>query len=203
MFITYWCFWTVVLEKTPESPLHCKEIKSVNPKGNQSLIFIRRTDAEAPILWPPDVKNWLIGKDPGAGKDWGQEKKRVTENEMVGWHHWLNGHELWQLQNIVKDREAWIAAVHGIAKSWTWLSDWTKILGSCRDSMQTGLTLLLLLIRLLISDSLQPHGLSFTVSKSFPQFMSTELVRLSNHLILCCPLLLLPTIFPSTRVFSN
>ena len=87
------CFWTVVLEKTLESPLNCKEIKSVNPKGNQSWIFIGRTDAEAetPILWPPDVKNWLIGKDPDAGKDWRQEEKGVTEDEMVGWHHRLDG----------------------------------------------------------------------------------------------------------------
>ena len=90
-----WCFWTVVLEKTLESPLDCKEIQQVYPKGNQSWIFIGRTDAEAetPILWPPDVKKWLIGKDPDAGKDWRQEEKGPTEDEMVGWHHWLNGHE--------------------------------------------------------------------------------------------------------------
>ena len=89
-----WCFWTVVLEKTLESPLDCKEIKPVNPKGNQSWIFIWRTDAEAetPILWPLDAKNWLIWKDPGAGKDWRQEKV-TTEDEMVGWHHWLSGRE--------------------------------------------------------------------------------------------------------------
>ena len=90
-----WCFWTVMLEKSRESPLDCKESQPVHPKGNQSWIFIGRTDAEAetPILWPPDVKNWLIGKDPDAGKDWRQKEKRMTENEMVGWHHWLNGHE--------------------------------------------------------------------------------------------------------------
>ena len=90
-----WCFWTVVLEKTLESPLDCKEIKPVNPKGNQSWIFIGRTDVEAviPILWPPDAKNWLIGKDPHARKDWRQEEKGMTEDEMVGWHHQLNGHE--------------------------------------------------------------------------------------------------------------
>ena len=90
-----WCFWTVVLEKTLESPLDCKEIQPVHPKENQSWIFIGRTDAEAetPILWPPDAKNWLTGKDPGAGKDWRQEEKGMTEDEMVGWHHWLNGHE--------------------------------------------------------------------------------------------------------------
>ena len=89
-----WCFWTVVLEKTLESPLNCKESQSVHPKGNQSWIFIGRTDVEAetPILWPPDVKNWLVWKDPDAGKDWRQEEKGTTEGEMVGWHHWLNGH---------------------------------------------------------------------------------------------------------------
>ena len=94
-----WCFWTVVLEKTLESPLDCKEIQPVNLKGNQSWIFIGRTDAEAEalILWPPDAKNWLIGKDPDAGKDWGQEEKRTTEGEVVGWHHWLNGHEFEQV----------------------------------------------------------------------------------------------------------
>ena len=88
-----WCFWTVVLEETFESSLDCKEIKPVNPKGNQSWIFIRRTNADAPILWPPDAKNWLIWKDSDAGKDWRQEAKGTTEDEMVGWHHWLNGHE--------------------------------------------------------------------------------------------------------------
>jgi len=88
-----WCFWTVVLEKALESPLDCKEIQPAHPKGNQSWIFIGRTDAEAetPILWPPD-ENWLIGKDPDAGQDWRQEKG-MTENEMVGWHYWCNEHE--------------------------------------------------------------------------------------------------------------
>ena len=88
-----WCFWTVVLEKTLESPLDCKEIKPVSPKGNQSWIFIGKTDAEAPILWPPNGKNWLIWKDPDAGKDWRREEKGTTEDEMVGWHHQLDGHE--------------------------------------------------------------------------------------------------------------
>ena len=93
-----WCFWTVVLEKTLESPLDCKEIPPVHPKGNQSWIFIGRTDAEAetPILWLPDVKNWLTGKDPDAGKDWRQEEKGMTEDEMVGWHYWLNRQEFEQ-----------------------------------------------------------------------------------------------------------
>ena len=89
-----WYFWTVVLEKTLESPLDCKEIQPVHPKGNQSGILIGRTDTEAetPILCPSDAKNWLIGKDPDAGKDWRQEAKGTIEDEMVGWHHWLNGH---------------------------------------------------------------------------------------------------------------
>jgi len=90
-----WYFWPVVLEKTLESPLDCKEIQPVHPKGDQSWVFIGGTDVEAetPILWPPDVKNWLIWKDPDAGKDWRQEEKGTTEDEMVGWHHQLNGHE--------------------------------------------------------------------------------------------------------------
>ena len=95
-----WCFWTVVLEKTLESPLDLKEIQPVHSKGNQSCIFIGRTDAEAetPILWPPDGKSWLIGKDPDGGRDWGQEEKGTTEDEMAGWHHGLDGREFeWTL----------------------------------------------------------------------------------------------------------
>ena len=90
-----WCLWTVVLEKTLECPLDCKEIQPVNPKGNQFWKSIGRTDAEAetPILWPPDAKNWLIGKDSDAGKDWRQEEKGTTKDDMVEWYHWLDGHE--------------------------------------------------------------------------------------------------------------
>ena len=90
-----WCFWTVVLEKTFESPLDCKEIQLVSHKGNQSWIFIGKTDAEAeiPILWPPDAKNWLFRKDPDAGKGWNQEEKGMTEDKTVGWHHWFDGQE--------------------------------------------------------------------------------------------------------------
>ena len=117
-----WCFWTVVLEKTLGSPLDCKEIHPVSPQGNHSWIYIGRTDAEAeaPILWPPDAKGLLIRKDPHAEKDWGQKDKGMTENEMVGWHHQLNGHEFEQaLGNGEGHREAWHAAVCGIAESRT------------------------------------------------------------------------------------
>ena len=121
-----WCFWTVELEKILESPLDSKEIKLVNPKGNQSWMFIGGTDAEAEavILWPSDVKSQPIGKDPDAGKDWGKEETGTTENEMGGWHHSMDM-SLSKLQEMVKDREAWCAAVHGVVKNWTWLSNWT------------------------------------------------------------------------------
>ena len=97
-----WCFWTVVLEKTLESPLNCKVIQPVHPKGDQSWVFIGRTDleAETPIIWPPGVKSWLIWKDPGAGKDWRQEEMGTTEGEMVGWHHRHNGHEFEQAPGV-------------------------------------------------------------------------------------------------------
>ena len=103
-----WCFWTVVLERTLENPFNSKEIQPVHPKGDQFWLFIGRTDAEAetPILWPPDVKNWLIRKDPDAGKDWRREEKGMTEDEMVGWHRQFNGHELSNLWEFVMDKEA-------------------------------------------------------------------------------------------------
>ena len=95
-----WCIQAVVLEKTFKSPLDCKEIKLVNSKGNQLWIFTGRADAETPIFWQPDVKSWLIGKDPNAGKDWRQEEKGITEDEMVGWHHQFNGQEFEQAQGV-------------------------------------------------------------------------------------------------------
>ena len=119
-----WCFWTVVLEKTLESPSGCKEINSVNPKGKTSWKFIGRTDAEAeaPILWPHDGKNWLIRKDHDAGKDWRQEEKGMAKDEMIGWHHWFNWHEAEQTQKIVEDREAWyLQSIE--SQSWTQLSN--------------------------------------------------------------------------------
>ena len=119
-----WCFQTVVLEKTLESHLDCKEIKPVHPKRSQPWIFIGRTDAEAeaPILWPPDAKSQLMRRDPDAGKDWRQEEKGATD-EKVGWHS--VDMSLSKLQEMVKDREAWRAAAHGVTECWTRLSDWT------------------------------------------------------------------------------
>ena len=123
-----WCFWTVVL-KTLENPLDCKEIQPVHPKGDESWVFIGRTDAEAetPILWPPHVKSWLIGKDPDAGRDWGQEEKGTTEDEMAGWHHRSIDMSLGELWELVMDRKAWRATIRGVAKRWTWLRDWTEL----------------------------------------------------------------------------
>ena len=119
-----------VLEKTLESPLDCKEIQPVHPKGDQSWVFIGRTDAEGEtlILWPPHAKNWLIGKDPDVGRDWGQGEKGTTEDEMAGWHHQLMDMSVSNLQELVMDREALRAVIHGVTKSWTWLSDWAELM---------------------------------------------------------------------------
>ena len=128
-----WCFWTVVLEKTLESPLNFKEIKLVCPKGNQSWLFIGSTDAEAeaPILWPPDAKSWLIWKDPDAGKDWGQ-KKGTTEDEMVGWHHPRHGHEFEQASRAGDGQGSLVCCSPWVSQrvgqdwatelNWTWLN---------------------------------------------------------------------------------
>ena len=124
-----WCVWTVVLEKTLESPLDCKGIQPVHSKGDQSWVFIGRTDVEAetPILWPPHEKSWFIGKDSDTGRGWGQKEKGTTKDEMAGWiTDWMDMSlgELWEL---VIDREAWHAAIHGVSKSQTQLSDWTEL----------------------------------------------------------------------------
>ena len=134
-----WCFWTIVLEKTLESPFDCKEIQPVHPKGNQSWMFIGRTDAEAkaPILWPPDAKSWLIWKDPDAGKDWRQEKG-TTEDEMVGWHHQLNGREFVQtpgkpgvLQFMVSQRVGhnWVTELNWMLNFAIWY--WNTFINKC------------------------------------------------------------------------
>ena len=121
-----WCFRTVVLEKTLESPLDTKKIKPVNPKGNQSWIFTGRTDAEAevPILWPPYAKNWLIGKDPNAGKDWKQEEKGMIEDERVGWHHRLDGHEFEQALGVGNGQGSLACRSPWELQSQIRLSDW-------------------------------------------------------------------------------
>ena len=170
-----WCFWTLVLEKTLESPLDSKEIQPVHPKGNQSWIFIGRTDvkAETPIIWPPDGKNWLIGKDLDAGKDGRQEEKRATEDEMVDS---INGDEFEQTQG---DSEG--------QGSLACCSPWgRKELDTTEGRNKWYLI-----------------PLSSSVSWSLLKFMSIESITLSSHLILCCPLLLLSSIFPSIRVFST
>ena len=142
-----WCFWTVMLEKTLENPLDCKEIQPFHPKGNQSWIFSGRTDpeAETPILWLPDVKNWLTGKDPDAGKDWGQEQG-MTEDEMVGWHHWLDRHEFEQApgvgdgQGILACCSPWGCKESDMteALNWTELSSLGRMWVSCHLVLLSG-----------------------------------------------------------------
>ena len=128
-----WCFWTVVLEKPLEYPLDCKEIQTVHSEGDQPWDFFGRNDTKAktPILWPPHAKSWLIGKDSDAERDWGQEEKGTTEDEMAGWHHWLNRRESEWTPGVHSDREAWRAVIHGVAKSRTRLSDWTELNWMC------------------------------------------------------------------------
>ena len=124
------CFWTVVLEKTLDSPLDCKEIQPVHLKGDQSWVFIGRTDVEAetPILWPPDAKSWLIWKDPDAGKDWGQEEKGTTEDEMIGWDHQLNGHGFGWTPGVGDGQGPLECCGSWVTKSRTQLSDWTELI---------------------------------------------------------------------------
>ena len=127
-----WCFWTMVLEKTLESPLDCKEIQPIHPKGDQSWVFFGRTDVEAEttILWPPDVKRWLIWKDPDTVKDWGQEKKGMTEDEMSGWHHWINGHGFGWAPGVRDGQGGLACCISWCCKEWDrteWLN-WTELI---------------------------------------------------------------------------
>ena len=127
-----WCFWTVVLEKTLQSPLDCKEVQPVHPKGDESWVFIGGTDAEAetPTLWPPHAKSWLIGKDPDAGKDWRWEEKGMTEDEIVGWHHRLNGHEFEQTRSWWWTGKSGVLQPMGLQRVWNdWATElnWTSL----------------------------------------------------------------------------
>ena len=134
-----WYFWSVVLEKTPERPLDCKEIQPVHPEGNQSWIFIRRTDAktETPILWPPHVKSWLIGKGSDVGRDWGQEEKGTTEDEMAGWYHWLDGRE----SEVHSGSWCWTGrpgvlrfmGSQRVGHDWTTELNWTELMVKCTN----------------------------------------------------------------------
>ena len=129
-----WCFWTVVLEKTLESPLNCKEIQPVHPKRDRSWVFIGRTDVEAetPVLWLPDAKNWLTGKNSNAWKDGRQEERGMTENEMVGWHHWLYGHEFEQAPGVGDGQGSLVCCSHGVAELDTVQRlNWTNALKDC------------------------------------------------------------------------
>ena len=125
----HWCFWTVVLEKTLESPLDCKEIQPVHSEGDQPWDFFGRKDAKAetPVLWPTHAKSWLIGKDRDTGRNWGQEEKGMTEDEMAGWHHRLDAHEFEWTPGVGDGQGGLRAAIHGVAKSQTRLSNWIEL----------------------------------------------------------------------------
>ena len=124
-----WCFWTVVLEKTLESPFDCKEIQPVHSEGDQPWDFFGRNDAKAetPVLWPPDAKSWLIGKDSDAGRDWGQEEKGTTEDEMAGWHHWLDGHESEWTPGVGRPGLLRFMGSQRVGHDWATELNWTQL----------------------------------------------------------------------------
>ena len=178
-----WCFWTVVLEKTLESPLDCKEIQAVNPKGNQPWIFIGRTVAEPPILRPPDTKSWLIGNDPDAGKDWRQKDKRAKEDEMVGWHRRLDGHESEQAPGQSGGERAWHATVHRVAKSWTWFSNWTTTMETTTTRMSLFMGRGVCLLQALLQcQNRQKRHLSTVCSFRSDHVLGMFPVNLNNHI---------------------
>ena len=148
-----WCYWTIVLENTLESPLDCKEIKPVNPKGNQPWIFIGKTDAKAPMFWSSDAKSQLIGKDPDAGKDWRQEEQGMTEDEIVKWHHWLNGHECDQtnIRNSERQRSLVCCSPWGCKDrdKTEWLS-WTEFLNLFTPWVEKQILLIMIIIAIII-----------------------------------------------------
>ena len=201
-------FWTVVLEKTLESPLDSK-IKPINPKGNKPWIFIGRTDAEAeaPVFWPPSVKSWLIGKDTDAGIDWGQEEKGMTEDEMVGWHHWLSRREFEQAPGVGdgqgnleccspwdhKESDSTERVNNNMSPIFLFIS-WIVVL-SINESLVSVQLLSLVQLFVTLWTAVHLASLSITNSQSLPKLMSIESVMSSNYSILCCPLLLLLSVF--------
>ena len=202
-----WCLQTVMLEKTPESPLDSK-IKPINPKGNKPWIFIGRTDAEAeaPVFWPPSVKSWLIGKDTDAGIDWGQEEKGMTEDEMVGWHHWLSRREFEQAPGVGdgqgnleccspwdhKESDSTERVNNNMSPIFLFIS-WIVVL-SINESLVSVQLLSLVQLFVTLWTAVHLASLSITNSQSLVKLMSMGLEMPSNHFILCHPLLFLPSI---------
>ena len=199
-------FNPVVLE-TFENPLDCKEIKQVNRKGSQSSIFTGRTDAEVeiPILWPPYAKNWLIRKDPDAGKDWRQEDKGTTEDEMVGWHHWLNGHEFEQAQGI-GDGQGGLMCCSPWGHSQTQLSNWTELLNpiiTCfSTNSTTGLVCYFLIQPFMHLGDSHPLAWTITFPCSFPFSLNHSLSMLPSNLGLETNTHSSPSVFLHTLFFA-